>query len=304
MITLFEIAQVVGKVLFYIAISSLVGTLSICILESGFRGNPFLIIRQYGRFLTSTLILGIIGTVIFFFAQVGAFAESGWGGMFDKLYLQLIWESGVGDASLLRAILLFIALVAIVLSYKLNNSRVICSCSTIALLFSILGLAFSFTLFGHTAELSWSIKLMLMVHITAMAWWMGALWPLYRSCERLKPNELYRLMHRFGRSASVIVSLLILAGFVLFYIISEFSMEALLQPYGIIFLIKLFLVLALLLLAARHKLSLVPKLSGGDQDDFIMSKQKLRRSIGVEMVIASFVLVVTSVFTTLVSPLH
>jgi putative copper resistance protein D len=224
--------------------------------------------------------------------------------MFDEFYLQLIWESGVGDASLLRAILLLIALIATVIGYQLSHSKVFVTCLNIVLMLSVIGLAYSFTLFGHTAELVWSIKLVLMLHVVAMAWWMGSLWPLYHACDRLKADELYRLMHRFGQYASVIVSLLILAGFILFYAISEFSIEVLLQPYGMTFLIKLLFVGALLLLAARHKLSLVPQLKGNDQSDFYKSKNKLRRSIGVEMVIAAFVLVITSVFTTLVSPLH
>lgn len=111
-------------------------------------------------------------------------------------------------------------------------------------------------------------------------------------------------MHRFGKSASLIVSLLIMAGLILFYSISEFSVAALLQPYGITLLIKILFVGGLLLLAARHKLSLVPKLNRGDQDDFNKSNERLRRSIGIEMVIASIVLAVTAVFTTLVVPLH
>lgn len=127
MITPFEIAQVVGKVFIYLATSSLVGTLFINCLERGFRVFSVPVSRWHARFLTSTLVLGIFGTVTYFFAQVGVFAEGGWGGMLDKLYLQLIWESGVGDASLFRVVSFCIALIATVLCYKVNNSKVIFS---------------------------------------------------------------------------------------------------------------------------------------------------------------------------------
>jgi len=104
-------------------------------------------------------------------------------------------------------------------------------------------------------------------------------------------------MHYFGQLAIVIVFVLLISGLTLLLQYLESFSALFTSDYGQLILLKLLLVSAMLLLGAWHKLFLVPQIT---QQHHISI---LKRSITVEIVIALFVLITTSVFTTLVGPL-
>ena len=156
--------------------------------------------------------------------------------------------------------------------------------------------SYSFTLIGHISDMGVFEKTLLMVHVIVMAWWFGALYPLKKACNTLGRDELYQLMEGFGKQASVMVSLLLVAGLLLaIQLVGD--IDALLRSnYGQTILVKLFLVTSILTIAALHKLKLVPNLESHN------GREALSKSISIEMVVAVVILFVTSGLTCVVGP--
>jgi putative copper resistance protein D len=121
--------------------------------------------------------------------------------------------------------------------------------------------------------------------------WMGSLYPLWKSCDYLETPLLKQLMTRFGEIASFAVPVLILMGGLMLWVLLP-SLSALYQtPYGKLVSFKLFSVVLMLMLAARHKWFLVPNLES--QGNVL----KLKRSIQCEAVLGCMILVVTAYFS-------
>lgn len=252
------------------------------------------------------IALASIATVGNFFVQVGAIAENGASGMWDATFVKILWQMSIGDATIFLLIGLSIALLMCSL-YLLRDTRgnnwLVATKFTILQLAlftaSSLLLAASFIFVGHTVELAAPFKLLLGVHVVAIAWWMGALWPLYRACHALRRNQLHILMHKFGRHASITVAFLVTSGAIIGYQLTG-SLAALFgTSYGQGFVIKPFLIGGIMLLALWHKMHLVPSLLNRPK-----AHQMLARSITVEMLLGIAIFLTTAVITTVTGPAH
>jgi copper resistance protein D len=95
-----------------------------------------------------------------------------------------------------------------------------------------------------------------------------------------------------------VVGALLVAGFVLLWIMLRTPLALLESDYGRAVTVKLLFVSGLLGLAAVNKLVLTPALSRGDNSALF----RLRNSITTEMALAGLVLVMTAMFTTIVGP--
>ena len=119
----------------------------------------------------------------------------------------------------------------------------------------------SFALEGHTVShgprlLAGSL---LVVHLMVVHWWLGAFWPLV-ACSKTANHDAYAAMvERFGRIAVAVVPLLLVAGALLFAVLSDWRLDPSLD-YQQRFLLKIAAVAGVLLLAARNKLWLTPLL--------------------------------------------
>jgi putative copper resistance protein D len=139
-------------------------------------------------------------------------------------------------------------------------------------------------------------KVLMMLHVLVMAWWFGALFPLKQACHEQDYVQLYSLMDKFGRQASIAVSLLLVAGLWLaFQLVGTFA-ALFSSSYGQTFLLKLALVVSMLGIAAKHKLKLVPQLKNND------GREALSKSISIEMIVALAILSVTAGLTSVVGP--
>ncbi|MFK8036282.1 MAG: copper resistance D family protein, partial [Hyphomicrobiales bacterium] len=156
--------------------------------------------------------------------------------------------------------------------------------------------AISFSMVGHGMHAPrWLMGSLVSIHVLAISFWIGALWPLYSAASgAMSLNNCGLLAHRFGRQATWIVVLLILAGVLLTYnLVGSISLMWSSQ-YGNTLLIKLGLVVALLGLAAGNKLKLVPAMLANRQT----AAARLKKSIKWEAVIFLLILSVTVILTT------
>lgn len=158
----------------------------------------------------------------------------------------------------------------------------------------------SFSLGGHPASLGLSPwpQLLIVLHIAAVTYWLGALLPLLVMTRHSDDEDLAAVARRFGDFAVYIVAGLILAGALLLWLLSESPAALISSDYGQLFLGKLLLFALLLALAAHNKLRATPALrSGGSR-----VRQRLRAVIRLEIAAVIAILLVTATFTTLAAP--
>lgn len=125
------------------------------------------------------------------------------------------------------------------------------------------GLTGSFLLEGHSASSeTWTAlgTAGLFLHLAAIHWWLGALYPLLVLTRRCDPAALVSLIEAFGRWAFRIVAGLVTGGALLLGLLTGWSPN-IGSLYQQRFLLKLGLVALLLSIAAVNKLRLTPLLA-------------------------------------------
>lgn len=251
-----------------------------------------------GNCLLVSAVLGLLATVVFFLVQVGAVNQSGIGGMLDQQMGLILAQSSVGAAAGLRLFGFASVLAASYLSRRPGANGVLSygKSSFLLLGLAVSLLAISFALTGHTSTQAWTVRAAIALHVVAAFAWVGSLYPLLRLSTSADLLQVQKLMRAFGTSAMLIVAALLLSGiFMLTQLLQSFS-ELLATDYGRIMVLKLTGVTALLALAGINKLLLVPRLTAGN------SVAKLRASIRLEIIVALFILAVTTWLTSAVGP--
>ena len=286
---------VLSKIVFYVGFACIAGyTFFRQIFEHNESHNNVEIANL--KCTKTSALVAFITNVVWFFASTGAMAEEGIQGALDPDMLAIMWDSSVGDGSLLRGLGLALAIFAITSRIKLKYLGLNKYLKQIVLVSSLLTLAYSFTLLGHVSELGIFEKGLLIFHVLVMAWWFGALFPLKQACHEPDYEQLYSLMDKFGRQASIAVSLLLIAGLWLAFQLVGNVEELFSSSYGQTLLLKLALVTSILGIAAKHKLKLVPQLKNNN------GREALYKSISIEMVVAFAILSVTAGLTSVVGP--
>lgn len=257
------------------------------------------------RWQLKWLVASLIAALLYLPFQAGSMAETGLSGMVDSMMLNIAWQSVLGTQTLWR-ILSLVLIIGWLLWIHLSQGKMPLNSNSaqgrykpnqyaLGLIFGLI-LAASFSLSGHPVELGLTAQVLLTLHVVAMASWAGALWPLYISCRLLPSDKLGLIMHQYGQIAMVIVAILIICGGILIVQLLGSVGELFTSGYGQLVLLKLTLVSSMLLLGAWHKFSLVPELLRSH------NPSPLKKSIALEGFICIGVLLVTSIFTTLVGP--
>jgi putative copper resistance protein D len=161
-----------------------------------------------------------------------------------------------------------------------------------------LAVAVSFTATGHTSihPLRALLGPLLALHLWVVAFWFGALWPLYRAT-RLEAGAAAAIVDRFSRLAIWMVPAIALAGIAIALAIVP-TWEAIWTPYGLLLSGKLLGFVLLMGLAAVNKLRLGPALAQGSQS----AGRALRCSLILEFTLIAAVLAVTATMTAMFSP--
>ena len=154
----------------------------------------------------------------------------------------------------------------------------------------------SLTVVGHATRLGAITAVLLAFHLGGIAFWLGALLPLRRMCVVAPETGLTGLAavaDRFGRLAQLVVSGLVAAGLIYAALLLG-SMTALLTTgYGLALVVKILLVGALIWLASRNRLRIVPALVDGDAS----AVAALRRVVELEILLVLAILVMSGLLT-------
>jgi putative copper export protein len=157
----------------------------------------------------------------------------------------------------------------------------------------------SFVLSGHTRTHAHAPLLgaLLALHVSAVLYWYGSLWPLRQVLRRETAGIASRTVTAFSRVALLCVPLLALAGAALACLLLP-APAALLSPYGQLLLLKIALFLTAFALAALNRLRLTPALSRGTAG----GAPALERAVLAEYLLISLTLAVTAVMSGAFSP--
>jgi putative copper export protein len=157
----------------------------------------------------------------------------------------------------------------------------------------------AFTLTGHTSVNvhRGALATLLMLHLLVVAFWFGALWPLYLASLRETPARASDIIDRFTAAATWLVPVILLAGIVMAVLLLP-NLSALSEPYGELLIAKAAGFAGLMGLAAANKWRLGPALVHGT----VKSGRWFRRSVAAEYVLIAVVLTITAVMTSFFSP--
>jgi copper transport protein len=155
---------------------------------------------------------------------------------------------------------------------KLSRARIASAAGLIAM-----GIALAAS--GHAASATpqWLTRTSIFLHVTCLAFWLGALVPLFSMLRGDDPQGL-AIMGRFSAAILPVVLVLAIAGAAL-VVVQVPSLDAIrTSAYGRILLLKLLAVMALLGLAAANRLVFTPALARGDAT----RRRRFARSIAAE----------------------
>ena len=293
-LTVFEISVLISKWVIYLSVAAVIGG---TLMQYLIKGQPNLGI-SVAKYTGLGAVLGLIAVSINYFAQVGAFAESGLMGIFDAQMHAFLWPTQVGQTVLWRLIGFGLMLVASGL--LLHKNRYIKTFSAVLAILSCLLIAVTFTFIGHSTELGLLAQGLILIHVLIIGSWIGAFYPLWKLCSTDDNIVIKNVMDTFGRLGIVIVILVLLSGMGMVWMLFDSPTELFSSDYGIAVTIKLCLVAIILLIAAWHKLVLVPKLTIANPS---LAKQKLQKSIGLEALIAVLILATTAVLSSVLGPM-
>ncbi len=283
-----EAFNLIAKLLSYGAALAATGALSFIVVFRAFLADhDVVMVRRYAAVLLAIAAPASLATL---YATVALLNGAGLAGGFDSELWALVAGTAAGDAVWLRLgglALLFAGL--LIARLRLPT-----------LLAGGLLVAWSFGLVGHVQDGPNALWLhaLLTLHLAAVAFWIGSLWPLLRIAGAPEAARVAAVMQRFGRVAAACVACLLLAGILLAALLLGGVAPLVTTAYGWVLLAKLALVVGLLGLAALNKWRLVPMIAAGTPGAAL----RLRRSIAAEIALVTAILLATAVLTSAVSP--
>lgn len=212
----------------------------------------------------------------------------------NPMLLGIVFEGASG----IRLILAVTGLL-LVQAIQFNNVALSKAANSLSLV-GVLLVMLAFVQVGHTVNTPRLVLSgLLIVHLTAAAFWVASLWPLFHLVGRgHSQDNTARILSRFGKLAMGGVGLLVLAGVTLATLLTGGFMPLLTTAYGQFLIGKILIVGALLLFAAVNKWRLVPAFESGDAT----APRRLQRSIALEMMLVAVILLITAVLTRMTSP--
>jgi putative copper resistance protein D len=216
--------------------------------------------------------------------MAGSFA-----GFIDPFLQTLFWSSNVGTAQLVRAAGLVLLVASAGSRYR--RARAIWIAGVVLVVAS-------FAFMGHTrAADGRALGGLLVVHLGAVAFWYGALLPLWLMLRDAPYEDVHGVLLAFSRLAIATVPLLLVAGAVIAWQLLG-SFAALTTPYGTLLLVQCLGFAVLVGLAAVNRLRLTPAMVAGKSG----ASAALRATIAVEVGVMVVIFTATAWMTTLYSP--
>lgn len=277
-------AAIIIKLCLYLSILTAAGLVMVRIVFAEQLGDAGLPIRRTIAILT---VLGLIVSGLAF-AIRGAALTGDASGISDPQILGILWQTPVGTVLALRVVGLSLILAALGMG-QLGKWMALVGTATVL---------WSFAQIGHLSEAASWMKLLLVVHLAGVAFWIGVLSPLRRLATTPRYfKQAAALGHRFGMVATIVVPILLVAGVYHAWILTGSWANLIGSAYGQTLLAKVTIVSVLLALAAANKLRFVPQLAAGDAQ----AARHLSRSISVEWAAIIAILLATSILTSVLS---
>ena len=233
--------------------------------------------------LIALIFLALLVTI-----QAGFLADDGLAGMVDRDMISIILDGPSGLASKV----MFLGLVAVLLVsfIPIPILAVYGWIAGIGALFIVM----SFTLTGHTTNGNIPVSAgLIALHLFAVSFWLGALWPLYQQARQLKVDELILTAEIFGKQAMLVVPMLLLSGLILSVFLVGSITALFTTAYGLFLIGKVTLVVLLLGLAALNKYRFIPALRDNEPD----ALNHFVSSVRLEVLLFSGILLITAVLT-------
>jgi copper resistance protein D len=246
--------------------------------------------RDAVRRLGQAAALAAIVSVAAHYALEAARMAGELSGMWDPALQAMVWHSPSRAALICR----LAGLLLIALGLQVASPR-----SMIAAVGGAVLATGAFALTGHTSVdvHRGTLATLLMFHLLVVAFWFGALWPLYLASLRETPARASDIIERFTAIATWLVPVILLAGIVMALLLLP-SVSALGQPYGELLIAKIVGFAVLMGLAAANKWRLGPALVVAP----LQTGRWFRRSVAAEYVLIAAVLTITAAMTSLFSP--
>lgn len=162
--------------------------------------------------------------------------------------------------------------------------------------FAAMLILLSFANSGHAPSRSPVAAAAIYLHVSAAAWWIGAICILRATSPVMPPTHFLELLHRFSTQALLAVASLVIAGSIVAAYLLRLDPD-LARPYDRLLLFKLGLASALIALAAINKWVLTPALT-----ESTSALPMLQRSMAMELVLFAAVAATTAALTTYLSP--
>jgi putative copper resistance protein D len=281
-----DILSVVLRALSFVLLFQAAGVAIFIALFSRRLDRSHSAVRRIGR---ATALAGMV-LVAGHYALEAARMAGEMSGIWDPALQEMMWHSPNRTALLCR--LLGLLLVAVGLHEGSNRWTIM------ALGGAVLATG-AFTLIGHTFVNVHRAALatLLMVHLLIVAFWFGALGPLYLASLRETPARVSELIERFTAVATWLVPVILLAGVAMAALLIP-NVAALREPYGRLLIAKVIGFALLMGIAAANRWRLGPALSEGT----IRSERQFRRAVAAEYVLIAAILTITAVMTSFFSP--
>jgi hypothetical protein len=157
----------------------------------------------------------------------------------------------------------------------------------------------AFALTGHTSVRPYRplVAAILLSHLLVVAFWFGALWPLYLATLREPATTAASAIDAFSAVAVWMVPVIAFAGMGLAAFLLP-DLDALSQPYGRLLLLKIGGFAVLMGLAALNKWTFGPDIARANPG----AARGFRTTVAIEYLLICAVLVVTAIMTAFYSP--
>jgi len=304
-----ELAGILSKVMVYVGMLAAMGGSFVLMLC---RRQPALMLLITRRFLIPALLIGLVATCLYFLVQVGSVNQRGIAGMFDPLIGSILVDTEIGSALRWRLAGFMLALICLmpvnVPGVSLHHRGVQSFCVALALA-AAASFMLSVSIQGHSSALSFQAQGLVALHVLAIGCWAGALYPLYLAVaadseQTTNTQQLADVLHQFGRYAWVMLTVMLITGVSLFWLLTGGFGTLFSTLYGQLFSAKVLLVAAMMGLGAVHKFRWVPRLRNAAEQvaNNTRIRSLLARSIRFETVLALVVLLITASMTSITGP--
>jgi copper resistance protein D len=244
------------------------------------------LINRIGRIATLVALVSVLSH-----AALEASRMTGdFNGVFDLSLQRRVLASAMGAATGLRVAGLLMLLAGLLGSGSFARLLAVTG-ATLSL--------FSFAFVGHTSvdAARWLLAPLLLAHVMVVAFWFGALIPLFTITLRESPSVAAQIVEHFSRIALWLVPVILVAGIAIALVLIP-SFAAFREAYGMLLLTKIAGFGLLMGLAAANKWQLGPAIAKGNPSRV----RRFRRVLAFEYTLIIAVLAITAVMTSFFSP--